>query len=368
VAGGLNVWNYMAPTAPLSALNYSIRQISHLTRWNDPSAVEIQCTVKLLQDIPAAEFRRLGLLHCWVPSQTGGEYGCYVFNNFPLTSVFGAFSPERVSSFQEEVRPGSYMGMVPSRYGAHGMFALSDNLVFGLGGGGSKNPAARTSMSVYARKPEGDILSKGTEIKSTMLMIRGRLLTEELSSQPFEEFRTRMGIGVPPAYKVLPAIGKVRNICFSLSLDTQDYGFRGVITRAVLPLRLPIRVYGLNERWSAGVYNVRTKEWLPFGQVAGEGVAMTSLETGKGDSDVFIGNPVQCDRPEIALTFLVNGRDPKTKVPLAERDFDARVDVHNPLDTPVDITLRRTPGFELVAEFAKPLTVPAGSTVTVELK
>ena len=368
VAGGLNVWNYMAPTAPLQAMNYSIRQISYLTRWNDPSAVEIQCTVKLLQDIPAAEFKRLGLLHCWVASQMGGEYGSYVFNNFPQSSVFGTFSTDRAANFQEEVRPGSYMGMVPSRYGAHGMFALSDNLVFGLGGGGSKNPAARTSMSVFARKPAGDILSKGTEIKSSMLMIRGRLLTEELSSQPFEEFRTRMGIGVPPAYTVKPTQGKVRDICFSLSLDTQDYGFRGVITRAVLPLRLPIKVFGLNEHWSAGVYNLRTKEWLPFGQIAGENVGLTSLETGKGDSDVFIGNPVQCDRPEIFLTFLVNGRDPKTKVPLADRDFAAKVDVHNPLDTPVDITLRRTPGFDLIAEFATPLTIPAGTTVTVEVR
>ncbi len=62
-----------------------------------------------------------------------------------------------------------------------------------------------------------------------------------------------MGIGVSPAYTVQPVIGKVRDICFSLNLDAEDYGFRGAISKAALPIRLPIKVYGLNKRWSAGI-------------------------------------------------------------------------------------------------------------------
>ncbi|MBU4366704.1 MAG: hypothetical protein KKF10_06180, partial [Verrucomicrobia bacterium] len=368
VSGGLNVWNYMAPTAPLKNINFSVRQMSYVTRWNDPSAVEVQIAIKILQDVPIADFKRLGLMHSWVPSLIGGEYGFFVFNNYPKTCVFSAFSADRQSRCEEEVRPGSYMGMVPSRYGAHGIFALGSNLVFALGGGGTKSSTARSSLAVFAQKPKTDIIRKDTIIKASMLIIRGRLLSEEVSSRPFEEFRTLMGIDVPPAYTVQPTIGKVRDICFSLNLDTQNYGFRGVITRAALPIRLPIKVYGLNERWSSGIYNARTKEWMPFGQIAGEGVGIVTIDTSKGDSDVFIGNPVQCDRPEIFLTFLINGKNPKSTVAPATRDFDFKVDVHNPLDKPVEVTLRRTKGFDMITEFEKKAAIPAGTSITVELK
>ncbi|MBU4211758.1 MAG: hypothetical protein KKD33_04155, partial [Verrucomicrobia bacterium] len=74
------------------------------------------------------------------------------------------------------------------------------------------------------------------------------------------------------------------------------------------------------------------------------------------------------DRPEIFLTFLINGKNPKSTVAPATRDFDFKVDVHNPLDKPVEVTLRRTKGFDMITEFEKKAAIPAGTSITVELK
>ncbi len=52
------------------------------------SAVEVQSTIKFLQDIPIADFQSLGLLHGRVPYQVGGEYGYFVFNNFANDCCF----------------------------------------------------------------------------------------------------------------------------------------------------------------------------------------------------------------------------------------------------------------------------------------
>ncbi len=106
---------------------------------------------------------------------------------------------------------------------------------------------------------------------------------------------------------------------------------------------------------------------MPLGQIAGEGMGIVTLDTSKGDSDVFIGNPVQCDRSEMFVTFLVNGKDSKSTVSAADCDFDAKVEVHNPLGEQVEVMLRRTKGFDMVPEFEKEITIPAGTSVSVQL-
>ena len=68
---------------------------------------------------------------------------------------------------------------------------------------------------------------------------------------------------------------------------------------------------------------------------------------------VFIGNLLVSDNPDVCLT-LVDTRPGK-----------AAFDVHNPTDASIACTVKPAPGFTLLGEFARSVTVPAGTSQTI---
>jgi hypothetical protein len=183
---------------------------------------------------------------------------------------------------------------------------------------------------------------------------------------------------------VTPRVGRVLDTKLALRLGTDQHGFRGNITQCHLPIGLPVFIEGLNPRWSAGVWYKGTNtflqtEWPPgyhqgnpvhrryvqehtkrdeiirVGTFDG-GVGYLQLDTEKGNRDVFIGNLVTCNRDDFALTF---HRDAKSG--------QATVEVHNPTAKPARVTVKPGKGFDLYGDFAKRVSVPAGSSVLVDL-
>jgi hypothetical protein len=185
-----------------------------------------------------------------------------------------------------------------------------------------------------------------------------------------ERFAKSMGLSGPPAYAVVPKIGRVESTRYYLRLEADRYGFRGTITKADLPVMLPVLVRGLSPRWSAGIWYKGENllkvieyphrvvgrrcqdEILRIGVLNGMGYLQVDLDD--ADRDVFIGNLVVADQPDICLTLL---QDPG----------QASVLAHNPTDNPITTTLRPAPGFELFGDFQKQLTVPPGSSVIMAI-
>lgn len=190
-----------------------------------------------------------------------------------------------------------------------------------------------------------------------------------------EDVVNKLGIKGNTSYSVYPETGKVLDTKFILHLEAQDYGFTGRFTRSNLPMLLPVFIDGLNERWPAGIfyrgtnrlvipvwrmdrehnrYSARQEQVFEnpvfrFGIVDGRGMLQVDTET--ADRNVYIGNLLVCDNPEVFLE-LEDTRPGKETIA-----------ANNPTDRPVTVTVRPGPGFDLLGAFAKQVTIPAGGMV-----
>jgi hypothetical protein len=294
----------------------------------------------------------------------------------------------------------SYFGSAPLAAGEYvsvsalpaTVFALEDGMSYGVWW--SQATGGRPWAFVGVGQA-GETMRAGTEVKWRLAVLsatdaegdypyaKGYYPFMEGSNVLSEMVQKRMGLVGKPAYEVRPVVGKVESTRLVLQLVAQDSGWRGLITKAQLPVPLPVYVSGLNPKWSAGVWykgrNVLlSPEWPPFDEYGFgcwtrnsfvvprertdeiqrfpvvDGIGYLELDTEDADRDVFIGNLVVCDNPDLWLTFI---RDPK-------RTY---VEVHNPTDATIKATVRAAPGFDLFGPFEEPVQVPAGTSVTVDV-
>ena len=187
-----------------------------------------------------------------------------------------------------------------------------------------------------------------------------------------------LGLRGKTAYRIDPSIGFVSDDRFVLKLQAQDFGFAGKITQAKLPLNLPVEIEGLNPRWHAAIwykgrntfvlpewvvndmnqrYTVRrnraiVNELRAF-PVLEEGNGIVQIDTEIGDKEIFIGNLLTSDNPNVYLT-LVDTRPQK-----------AAFVIHNPTDETVECEVRNASGFTLMGNFATKTKVNPGSSLKV---
>lgn len=195
-----------------------------------------------------------------------------------------------------------------------------------------------------------------------------------------EEVCDTLGLRGAPAYTVTPTRGEVLDTRYVLRLRAEGGGFAGRVSQATLPLDLPVFIEDLNERWPAGIlYRGENELLVPawrFNRVgdryaererrAGsnqllrfpveQGVGMLQVDTELGARDVFIGNLLVCERPEVFL-----GLDDA-------RPGKAVISANNPLDEPVTVTIRPGPGFDLLGDFVLTVELAAGGVARVALE
>ena len=232
----------------------------------------------------------------------------------------------------------------------------------------------------------GETLAAGTRDTWRLLALSGAH-----DNGMVERVRSEMGLLGKTAYTVTARVGSVESTRLFLRLRTDQGGFRGTISQADLPLVLPVLVDGLNPNWSAGIWYagkniLRTPEWKldpwrleiipepgrdqilrvaafhsggqygydpaqPYWSLVSDGVGFLTVDL-QEKRDIFIGNLVTCDNPEIRLTFLQDaGR--------------AHVVAHNPGGRDATVTIRPGKGFDLYGNWSKAVTIPAGDSVDV---
>lgn len=283
-----------------------------------------------------------------------------------------------------EVKLKNWSRKVSLKSGEYTAFFPDLVAVFPLEGGYSaylsRSPESTSMYLGPVKQPQ--LLKAGTEFKFKYAFMLGTRWAKSGLNEA-EDVRVKMGLAGSPAYKVTPKIGSVESTQLVLKLNAENYGWRGTITQAHLPFNLPASISGLNERWSSGIWykgtnrlfvpewpkydefgfgswvekefqkwRERTDEIQRFG-IVGD-VGYLQVDTEGGDRDVFIGNLLVCDNPEMWLTLI---RDPGRAYFVA----------HNPTDTTIQCRVRPGPGFDLLGAFDKHITVTAGSSVTVEL-
>jgi hypothetical protein len=231
----------------------------------------------------------------------------------------------------------------------------------------------RTYLAAALDVP-GKKLTKGQEIRARYLA-----LWDTVGGVPDTHFAddvfASLGLRGQPAYTVKPERGKVLDTKLTLSLQADGGGFSGTISRAALPIDLPVTIAGLNDRWPAGLlYRGKHELLIPVWKMDKvgnrwserekrtldnelrrfpvlDGVGLLQVDTERGDRSVYIGNLLVCDQPEVFLE-LEDARPGKQTIM-----------VNNPTDRDLTATVKPGPGFDLLPAFSKTLTVKAGEVV-----
>lgn len=288
----------------------------------------------------------------------------------PTAKVLGLRSPYQFGSLDNL----DYVAQMAPPGGSRAIIPLQE----GLGYGAIYNREGTATLNADVPLPDKQ-LTRGQRLRYRYLVV-----WDTVQGQPdnsfVEKVVTTLGLRGTPAYTVQPTHGKVLDTKFALRLQAEGYGFAGTISQAKLPLNLPVLVSGLNERWPAGIlYRGKNTLQVPtwrFNRTAdrySERVAtpganqlqrfaiegdtgMLQVDTAVGDKSVYVGNLLVCERPEVFLA-LEDARPGK-----------AVIMANNPLDEPVTVTIKPGPGFDLLGDFAKTVTLPAGGVVRVRLE
>ena len=263
--------------------------------------------------------------------------------------------------------------LLPNAFvGSVGFIPLQPDLRF------TSHAADMNYGNIYLRLPKGKTeFKQGEKIHYEYVGVVG-----PLGGAPDNGFMNNiidsLGLGGAPAYHVEPTQGTIQNTKLILAVRAKEHGFSAKIAEAHLPLDLPVRIAGLNPRCDAGIlYKGQATRLIPqwiideFDQryvtrrprkatdeilrfpVFEDGTGFLQIDTEVGDKDVYIGNLLVCDNPDVYLT-LVDTRPGK-----------AACEVHNPTDVPVTCRVQPAPGFGLLGSFTKDVTVPAGTSVRV---
>jgi hypothetical protein len=197
----------------------------------------------------------------------------------------------------------------------------------------------------------------GHEFKNRVLCVRiGDRLTPDQALAGALRFRDGFGVtGGTPGYAVSAEQGKVLSTRYILNLEATDFGFSGTIAKADLPQRLPVKVSGLNGKWTVAKVDLERNQWFPLG--AWNDTAYTTVDTRQGSHRLYIGNVLTTDNPDLRLTLLP-----------ANADGTTVADVHNPTEQPVTATLRVPVASFLAKVQTVPVTVPPLASLTVVLE
>jgi hypothetical protein len=243
-----------------------------------------------------------------------------------------------------EVKPGQYLTVVPGLTGAAAIIPLDQPLLWW----GSINDKRFDLHAGIDLPPQ---VKTGDRFTARYAYAVGRF-GEPLDSTEFPRLLAALGLSGTPAYQVTPDIGKVvdTKLFLTAAADSAN-GFSAKFTKADLPVDgLTIKLTGVNNRWSAAVWERDKKILNRAGGRDGALWANIALDT---DRDVFIGNLLTCDSPDLRLIFL----DGDQKA--------CQYQVHNPTDQPITATVKSHPRFDKIKPVQKTLTIPPGTTVDV---
>lgn len=171
------------------------------------------------------------------------------------------------------------------------------------------------------------------------------------------QFAAMFGIAQPgqTGYTPTQLQGKLLDNCLVLRLDGAGTGVTCSFARTDLPGMLTATVEGLNDNWSVQLLDRKRRGPNHRGLPIRDGVAYAALDLTQADSDLFIGHPVVCDR-----------RDARLLVAWKQSGQWA-VEVHNPTDAPMPVSLRSAPGWTRFT-LAETANLPPGSSRTWTVK
>ncbi|MHB9022786.1 MAG: Ig-like domain-containing protein [Armatimonadota bacterium] len=234
-----------------------------------------------------------------------------------------------------------------------GIFILQGNLGIRV----ECNPGTNW-FRLYTGRYDTPFESQGTQYLVRVCYLK-TLEQGATAQDAFTTFRDLYGIktGTPiSSYSVTNTQGSTTSQRYLLELAASSSAWRGTIGQADLPQRLPIKVTGLNPKWTSVKVDVTNSQWFPLG-VTSDGASYTTVNPKGGALSLFIGHLVTTTNTDVSITLI---RDPDTGISFA--------DVHNPTSSTAAVTLSVPVSTYIACVQTHNVSVPAQSTVRVTLR
>jgi len=312
-------------------------------RWRSAIILLIESDVRFKQDVEperGLNWPALVLFKAFCDARTAAyETSLYLSESGKLVENGQVLLPEPTP-----LPAGGYVALYPHPFGVPAVFAF-EKAHFSI------YEAFGTPQLCIGDDIEGGRIAKGSLIRRRYLFVltAGGKADKEL----FARIHDRYGFDGEPAYEVSVRHGELLEAVYAPRLRACDFYVLCNITKADLPNALGLRVEDLNENWDAGIYDLNEKKLLKHVAVY-NGAGYLVLDVGR-PRDVFIGNLLVADKPEVRINVLEFG--PK----------GIRAVVHNPAETEIAAVVKPAPGLPGLRAVQKRLKLAPGAEIEIKV-
>jgi hypothetical protein len=337
-----NVWDLLTPIEPnpwmdgwLMRLDFNTRPADQtLSVWTSESSF----TAK--QDFQVGEGQKVEPLPFGY-FQRGGATRVQVGVDGKVVLDRGL--DEAGANWSGDLNPGDWIAVYGSPLGGMALYPR-DRSLCGRVNGSSVELRYRWSAP---------IVKQGTTFKTSLLAVGAPFTVGKDNADFAGHFADVFGLDGPPAYSAQVLQGKLIDRWCFFHLDGQGRGAEVKVGKCDLPAYLPLKVDNLNPNWSAGLYEVGTRRYRPIGLLHTTGLAQ--MDPAQGDLEVFVGHPFFADNPDIHLSYMETG------------NREAQLEVHNPTDQTLQVTVQRAPAFTRAQGGPFVLRLAPGSSQTLKI-
>jgi len=339
---GPHAWSTCGPIKPTDVSNGKLRYTTFPHYGHRPAPVLVEAQLTFKQDVrtdpKSHPFYVAGISG---PSAYAGYRTVAVQRTGERDRSYSMFYDHRDRQYVDGPLPhGAYAWYFPSMFGPYGIISLTDGMHYRLA-----NREGHKGVSIWFGEP-GRSFKKGEAVRWKYLAVTSGFDDFSGIDTP-ERIIDLMGLDGSPGYRVQAVSGSVADSQYILTLKASEdgEGFRGTIKpsdevrRDGLPAALPLVVQGLNDRWTAVLWDEAKKSMRPL--PVAEGKAYAHYPDLREDLSIFIGHPFVCDDPEIVLTVVQTGPS------------SLYVYVHNPTDATRKVTVRRAADFDAMPDLKR---------------
>lgn len=266
------------------------RYLNVTQRAHDPSAMLVEGKITFHKD---------ALIDSIDVVQVGGVSDPGRSDHYAISGVDGAFSGLTSTppvTWSGNMLPGNYGCIFPSIWGSSGIVVLDEGYRLNL-----RAAAPNINLSLGLQNFPRQVKA-GETLTYRFVAFQGDQREGSNTLLNWDRFIHSMGFQGKPDYEVKNiGAGKVKSTKFLLELQPEHFGFVGTVTKADLPIRLPIRIEGMNPNWTFAYIDLDRKEWFPSAVDPEIRQGYFSLDTRAGDHRIFAGHPVISDNPNLKI-------------------------------------------------------------------